>query len=376
MSARVLDLKAKQRTPANTVVKIEDFDYQEGETIDLLSIVDSPNISLYCLDPQNQRAIFVETPMDVDLSQAPFYYLAQYEHAQKLIAVPLIELPQLAKNINSVEQLIIIYSVGRCGSTLLSKVFDRVDTVMSLSEPDIISQIVGLRNPDRSNDGEIAELLTACIYLLAKSTPQGKFSCCAIKLRSFAIALADLIDLAFPDAKSIFLYRNAEDVVRSSIRSFAFLSKLLPAIANNLDLYSRFIPLLKDYADDIDFADPKATDLYTTLWLSTMQNYLSLHQQGIITCAVRYEDLVAYPQQIVSLLFQKCGLPIAKVANGCEVFASDSQSGTNLSQENTRKDEVESSEIPEIRQKIDNLLRKHSQINTSDFIVPDTLQPF
>ncbi|MDJ0572905.1 MAG: sulfotransferase [Pleurocapsa sp. MO_192.B19] len=373
MSAKVLHIQAKNRTPANTVVKLEDFDYQEGEIIDLLTIVKNPNISLYCLDLENQRAIFVETPIDIDLYQPAFYYLAQYEHAQKLIAVPLEELSQLVKNIEPIEQLIVIYSVGRCGSTLLSKVFNQADTVLSLSEPDIFSQIVGLRNPDRSNDEEIAGLLKACIYLLAKPTPQKKSSCCAIKLRSFAIELGDLIYQAFPDAKSIFLYRNAEDVVKSSIRSFVFLSELLPTIKENIDLYSRFIPLLKDYADDIDFEDSRAIDLYTTVWLSVMQSYLSLHQQGITTCAVRYEDLVTQPQHIVSSLFQKCGLPIAEVANACKVFESDSQGGSNLSRENTRKNQAEQLDTLEIRGKIDNLLKKHPEIKTSGFIVPDTL---
>ena len=83
MYAQILHIQAKNRTPANTVVKLEDFDFKEGENIDPLTIVQNPNITLYCIDPQNQRAIFVETPSDIDLSQAPFYYLAQYEHAQR-----------------------------------------------------------------------------------------------------------------------------------------------------------------------------------------------------------------------------------------------------------------------------------------------------
>ena len=373
MSTKVLHIQAKNRTPANTLVKLEDFDYKEGEIIDPLTIVKNPNISLYCLDLENQRAIFVETPIDIDLSQSPFYYLAQYEYAQKLITVPLEELPLLVNNIEPIEQLIVIYSVGRCGSTLLSKVFNQTDTVLSLSEPDVFSQIVGMRNSDRSNDEEIAGLLKACIYLLGKPTPQGKSSCCAIKLRSFAIELGDLMYLAFPDAKSIFLYRNAEDVIKSSIRSFVFLSNLLPTIQENIDLYSRFIPLLKDYADDIDFADSRAIDFYTTMWLSVMQRYLSLHQQGITTCSVRYEDLVAQPQHTVSSLFQKCSLPIAEVANACKAFTSDSQDGSNLSRENTLKNEAEQLDTLEIRGKIDKLLKKHPEIQTSGFITPGTL---
>jgi hypothetical protein len=375
MTATILHIQNKNRTPDPTLVKLEDFDYTEGENIDPLTIVENPNITLYCLDFQNQRAIFVETPRDADLFQSAFFYLAQYEYAQRLIAVPYKELPLLVDRINPTKnpiELILIYSVGRCGSTLLSKVFDRVG-IQSLSEPDVFSQIVGLRNPDKSNDEQITGILKACIYLLAKPTGDKKTSCCAIKFRSFAIELADLIYRAFPDAKSIFLYRNAEDTIKSSIRSFGILSKMLPTIKENMNLYSRFIPLLKDYADDIDFTDSQAVELYTTLWLSTMQSYLSLHKQGITTCALRYEDLVAQPEQILSDLFQQCGLAIAQVKNGCEAFNRDSQEGSSLSRENTRKNQVEPSDSLEIREKIDNLLKKHPTIKTSDFIVPDTL---
>ena len=92
-----------------------------------------------------------------------------------------------------------------------------------------------MRNPDRSNDEEVIGLLKACIYLLAKPSVQKKPSFCAIKLRCFGIQLGDLIYQTFPDARSIFLYRNAEDVIQSSIRSFDFLSQSLPKIKENID---------------------------------------------------------------------------------------------------------------------------------------------
>lgn len=104
-----------------------------------------------------------------------------------------------------------------------------------------------------------------------------------------------------------------------------------------------------------------------------MQSYLALYKQGIPTCAVRYEDLVADPHQIATSIFQKCGLPIAEVANACKVFEKDSQSGSNLSQEKTRKNDKEEPDILEIRQKIYQLLNKHPEIKTPNFIVPDTL---
>jgi hypothetical protein len=150
-------------------------------------------------------------------------------------------------------------------------------------------------------------------------------------------------------------------------------SALLPTIAQNIDLYSRFIPVLKEYANDIDFTDSSAIDLYTTAWLSVMQRYRFLQQRGIPTCTIRYENLVANPQKIVSAIFEYCGLSLAEVSHACQVFAKDSQSDSNLSKENLSKHEIQIPDILKIRQRVDKLLQKHPEIKTSDFWVPDTL---
>lgn len=374
MNTKILHIQTKNRTPASLIANLQDFSYELGEAIDPKTILENPHISLYCLDPENQQAIFVETPLDIDIYEAPFLYQAQYEYAQRLIAVPYPEFYQLAANIgDSIGKIAMIYSVGRCGSTLLSKVFSQFDTVLSLSEPDVFSQIVAIRNPDGSNDEALGQLLKSCIYLLCKPTVKGNPSYCAIKLRSFGIEIADLIYRVLPDAKLIFMYRNAEDVVKSSIRAFVHLSAMLPIIAQNIEAYSRIVHLLKEYASSIDFTDSNATDLYTTMWLSGMHRYLSLRQQDLPICAIRYEDLVAHPQQMLIEIFNYCELPISEVSQACKVFAKDSQSGSNFSQENTRKNDIKIPDTLDIQQKVANLLQKHSQIKTSDFIVPGTL---
>lgn len=374
MNTKILHIQSKNRTPASLIANLQDFSYEIGEAIDPKTILENPYVTLYCLDFEKQQAIFVETPSDIDIYEAPFLYQAQYEYAQHLIAVPYEELHQLTANIrDSIGRIAMIYSVGRCGSTLLSKVFSQVDTVLSLSEPDVFSQIVGIRNPDGSNDDALAELLKSCIYLLCKPTSKGKPSFCAIKLRSFGIEVADLIYRVLPDAKLIFMYRNAEDVVKSSIRTFVHFSAMLSMIEQNIQVYNQFIPLLKEYASYIDFTDSNATDFYTTMWLSVMHRYLLLCQRGIPTCAIRYEDLVADPQEIVTGIFNYCNLPISEVSHACKVLEKDSQSGSNFSQENVRKNDNKLTDILEIRQKIAQLLLKHPQIQTADFVVSGTL---
>lgn len=373
MTAKVLHLKAKNRTPENTIANLEDFDYEEGELIDPLIIINQSNITLYCLDFNQEQAIFVETPPHLDLSQFPFFYLAQYDNAQRLIAVPWNDLFQLVEAREQFKQLIVIYSVGRCGSTLLSQMFNQVDTVLSLSEPDVFSQLVGLRNLERSNDREILKLLKACLFFIGKQSLHNKSSCLVIKLRSFAIELGDLIKQAFPNTQSIFLYRNAKEMVKSSIRAFGLLNELLPKIEENINFYSRFIPLLKDYKNNLQLSPNKAVDFYTIMWLSVMERYIYLNQQRKINIAIRYEDLVAKPEKIITWLFQELGLPITQVSEAYQLLNHDSQEGSNLSKQKTHYNQVENLNSLEICNQVNNLLKQHPIITKSDFIVPDTL---
>ena len=115
----------------------------------------NPNISLYCLDDASKRAIFVELPPDTDLAKAPFVYRTQYEQAQRLIALPYESFIQLAHDLPRVENLIMCYMTGRCGSTLLSHVLNELDTVLSLSEPDVATQFVHLRSAYGGRETEL-----------------------------------------------------------------------------------------------------------------------------------------------------------------------------------------------------------------------------
>lgn len=379
MNTRVLHIQEKYQTQIGDHISLkdlQDFDYVEGEAIPPQTVLENPNVSLYCLDPQNQRAIFVETPEDIDLANAPFFFKAQYKYAQRLIAVPYEKCYQLAASIeNSIQKLVLIYYVGRCGSTLLSKVFNQLDTVVSLSEPGIFgNQIIGLREPNGSSDDKIAKILRSCTLLCCKKQPTLiKPSCYVLKQTAFSIQIGDLMYQLFPNAKVIFLYRNAEDVVGSFVNWMSNSPNKTQQTQINKKFYSRFIPLLETYADSIDFTDPGSIDIYTIMWLSIMQRYMELYRKNIPMCATRYEDLVREPQKIIKSIFQYCGLPISEVDKACSAFQNHSQSGSPFSQENNRKINGEKSSLLEISQKVSQLLKKHPEINTPDFFVPGTL---
>src|ERR1051325_7084918 len=137
MEARVLHIKEKLKTVAPGLVGRSNFKLRAGGTFDPRNLLRDPHFSLYCLDFENRQALFVETPPECDLSRAPFLYQAQYDAARRLIQIPYETLHRLAAEVVlDPSRLILIYSVGRCGSTLVSHAFNEVEGVESLSEPD------------------------------------------------------------------------------------------------------------------------------------------------------------------------------------------------------------------------------------------------
>ncbi len=241
MSARVLNIVDKVKPFPSSNTAPENFVLSDGESVPPQIVVDNPNLSLYCLDDERKEALFVETPPEVDLSQAPFYYVTQYEHALRLIALSYDRFHQIADDI-PLSRLIVIHSTGRCGSTLISQAFNTVEGVRSLSEPDIYTQIHLMRYLDRSRDDDYARLLASSTKFYCLNTPV-----LALKFRAMCIFVGDLLYRAFPDATNLFLYRNAETWVRSMGLEFQPPEERR-ALAENPPLHRRSMaPLLASF---------------------------------------------------------------------------------------------------------------------------------
>jgi hypothetical protein len=113
--------------------------------------------------------------------------------------------------------------------------------------------------------------------------------------------------------------------------------------------------------------------LLAVLWLSSIQQYLKWHAQGIPMLAVRYETLVADPEGALAAIFQYCGLPPeqALVAEGA--FAEDSQKGTPLAWEKVGR-ATRAPLAPELIAQLRDVLRQYPSVGRPDFIAPGTLE--
>jgi hypothetical protein len=170
-----------------SVSQPSDFVLQTGRAVDRSRLAD-PDVSPYCFDVAREELLCVSTP---DISQATFLYQAQRESARSVIMAPFEALPETRRSPT------LIFSIGRCGSTLLTKAFAAAG-VRAVSEPDYFTQAALL-------PGSASTLQSA----IGRATELLPYE--AIKLRAECSNAPLFIAGAFPAPKVMFILRDAVD---------------------------------------------------------------------------------------------------------------------------------------------------------------------
>lgn len=327
MQAHELIIDAKVKTSPFDIVAATDFQTHVGQPIDPHTVLDKPNATLYCLDHANRQALFVETPPNIDLLSEPFYFIAQYDHAQKLIALPYETLHAVAQQVAiDPHRIILFYSTGRCGSTLVSNVMNLNPAVVSFSEPDVFSQLVMLRTSGASTDAEIATLLHDSTRMMAANAQAQGYQFFAFKFRSYVLSVSDLLYQTIPQAKLLFMYRHALPWAYSFSRAFGSSDDDLEARLEK-SAFRYMIPSVNQHL--LTHGNVMRWIEYVAcMWVSTMQNGRYLQQQGAPLAHARFEALQAAPQPVLQSLLAHCGLPMPDSDQLAQVLAKDSQAGT------------------------------------------------
>ena len=208
---------------------LDDFDLGPATATPARIVIDQPGWTLYGLDHARDLAVFTDLPPGTDLADSPFAYATQHRLARRVLTMSLAELEAVADLAPPVHRLILIFSIGRCGSTLLSHALNTVPGVWCLSEPDAFSTLVmqHYHSPRRSGfpDDQIIRLIRACTRLQFRPPSGRQADVFAMKFRSQAIFQADLYHRALPDAPCVFLYRDAlgwANSVYSMMRQYDF----------------------------------------------------------------------------------------------------------------------------------------------------------
>ena len=372
MNATSFEIIKRQRTNPVNFVDIKDFELRENGQIDAVEILTNERINLYALDFKGGQAVFVETSSPDELSQAPFYYQAQYENAVRVVTLPFETMIQLAQSVTVDDsKLVFIHSTGRSGSTLASQLFAKIPGVINMSEPDTLTLLVIARFMRPEQKDMLKMLLDASIRMLCKTPAQNAW---VIKGRSWVIELGDWLYALYPHARNLYLYREAESWVKSFLTAFMDEIERTPEEHRQLEIETR--GWMKLLTPSIARYDPgqhlSGTGLLTLMWLDNMERYTELHQAGIDMLAIPYSNWKLDPRRTALSMLEYCGCHPDDMAVIETTLTKDSQAGSAISQDSVKKKANPSQFFDPAE--MNHHLQNHPYIHTMDHEVPNTLK--
>ena len=176
------------RRPPVGWANLDDFDLGPATPTPTRTVIDQPGWTLYGLDHARDLAVFTDLSPGTDLADSPFAYATQHRLARRVLTMSLAELEAVADLAPPVPRVILIFSIGRCGSTLLSHALNTVPGVWCLSEPDAFSTLILQHYHSRQRSGfpddQIIRLIRACTRLQFRPRPGRQAYVFAMKFRS------------------------------------------------------------------------------------------------------------------------------------------------------------------------------------------------
>ena len=372
MTARALNIDGRRRHAATSTASIDDFDYHEGRPVATDDLLESPDLSLYCLDLERQRAIFVRAPFD-ELRAAPFYYEAQYRYATELIAVPFEQFVDLANEVTlRPGRLVFIYSTGRCGSTLVSHAFGLAGHVISLSEPDVFTQLASLHCEYSQSAAQLRTLVLASLKLLhPHSTRDPRLRRCVLKFRGSVLAVSELLHELAPEAQVLFLYRDLTSWARSCARS---LQSLEPSTSEHRPAIERIARQMLATTGPRRLPEHSLPplDLLVCSWIAALQQCRHLRRHGVKLLSTTYAALQRAPTSTLTALLGYCDLHVTE-RDLRDLIELDAQADTALARAVLQSSPPQAVRLSDGQ--ILDVLKHYAPDLAPDYVLPGTLQP-
>ena len=236
----------------------------------------------YCLDFLRGRMLYVADLDAQAIQSAPFCYLYLRRHAQRVLSIPL-------SACGEGDDPVFLFSPGRCGSTLLSRVLFEAG-LASVSEPDFYTQMASWFWSRRSNP--FAARYREAMWTMSRDLVAALGAVPVVKLRAECSRAPELF-VRNPGAPAIMMFRRFETWARSTAQAFG---------ASPAKAVQKYMTALRCFA------------------------WLRRHSRCLV---IRYEDWLTDPVAAADELGDFLGRPISPeaVSRG---LGTHSQAGTPL----------------------------------------------
>lgn len=205
-------VRTRHRTDRIAIATLGDFALDTAQPIARDAAVQL-NPLPYCLDFARRRFIYATGVDAVEAQRAPFYYLHLRRTAQSVLSIPW-EGGDLHCGAEKVP--IFLFSPGRCGSTLLSRILADANCP-NVSEPDFYTQATAAfwsspLNPLREKVRDaVADMGSDLCMVIGDAT--------VVKLRAESCRAPGML-IQPKEKRTLFMARGFESWARSNIRAF------------------------------------------------------------------------------------------------------------------------------------------------------------
>jgi hypothetical protein len=248
--------------PKNSLVFVKPTDFETGDAFDLAHLPTACALP-YAFDlPARQMLMTLHASLAGVLDH-PFLYGAQRDMTRVIARVPVENLPLIYGAPDPGFAPVLVFSIGRTGSTLFKKLIECV-TPRAFSEPDTLTQLAESPHTRMLSPDELSAMLYYAVAPLARvRLPGGADGRCVVKLRSQANGITREVARALPGAKYVFMLRDHIAWARSTFRSFGMspanvANRLVQALFALKRLMDAHVDLTVVFYEDI-VADPHAT---------------------------------------------------------------------------------------------------------------------
>ena len=340
-------------------------------------IVLNSNATLMGID--KKFAMFAICDKDIDVhshTAGPFFYISQFKHCTHVIRMPLVFFSHLAEKLEDPPQetkFILLSNTGRCGSTLLTQLYEEMSNTVAISEPEVLMEFSHSSTFDGYPKAQRDLLLRSCIRLLFKSANQSVqnkrsnkvIDCFLIKPKAHGILVAQELNGIYPNIKHLWMYRHPAEYVRS-VRSV--FKSLLHPVVHHMMMYMAFKMEMKDFIlrQMPQYDKDEELDIYTRRITNALEkldvdhdleqrfaalfccNLISLMrmaaEEGIDFHVVSYHELKVSTHSDMNKIRQFCKMEQPERPNEDEVDSlvtqlpkNDSQTNSGLSRNNLQR---------------------------------------
>jgi len=278
--------------------------------------------------------------------------IASFKQISKEVLLPKIPMVHVANH-------------GRCGSTLLFKLFEIIPNALAISEPNAFPDLAELSCKGRVDRAELKSLCYCSLIMTIKHAKTRNSELLFLRCHSIDVYITDIMMDVLPSMKHIYMYRNPVQFVQSNEKLY-IVNNWKPISVKTWSGMGHH-EILRNYSVyPFHFLHQLSTFSKLSLsWVAGAATVNELVNKGYSINSLKYEDLLTDPKHTLRLLMNFMEYNLTVFPDVDNVMNEDSQKGTNYTSRKFDQKKLEASFT-----KIDNQLKEEVDELCGDFNVP------